>query len=136
SDVHPTTRVNEALAWCSARLSKCVAALGDLNGRTKSETPVTSRLPRRSADQCLNARGRWILETCEDNRLEILNGTVYEGSSPGVFTSHQPGGEGMVDYALFSTDFLAWLKPGDLQIIPVPREWSDHSIIALHITFP
>jgi hypothetical protein len=32
SEVHPTVRFNEALAWCAAQRSKCLAALGDLNG--------------------------------------------------------------------------------------------------------
>ncbi|KAJ7851613.1 hypothetical protein B0H14DRAFT_2311673, partial [Mycena olivaceomarginata] len=109
SDIHPTVRFNEALAWCAMQRSKCLAALGDLNGRTRSETAVSARLPRYSADEVLNARGRWILDTCEDNRLEILNGTTYEATSPGQFTSHQPGGEGMIDYALLSQDFLGWM---------------------------
>ncbi|KAJ7863648.1 hypothetical protein B0H14DRAFT_3444007 [Mycena olivaceomarginata] len=136
SDVHLSVRFNEALAWCSSQRFKCLAALGDLNGRVRDESPPSSSLPCHSADRVLNARGRWIVDACEDNRLEILNGTRYEASSPGAFTSHQPGGEGMVDYTLFSGDFLSWLKEGDLQILPVPREWSDHSILALHITFP
>jgi hypothetical protein len=85
---------DEALAWCTAQRSKCLAAVGDLNGRTRSETAPSA----------------------------CLNGTDYEVSSLGIFTSHRLGGEGMVDYALFSSDFLAWLEPGDLQVIPIPPE--------------
>ncbi|KAJ7757275.1 hypothetical protein DFH07DRAFT_742271, partial [Mycena maculata] len=83
-----------------------------------------------------NARGTWLLETCEDSHLEILNGTSFEGDAPGQFTSFQPNGRAVVNYALFSREFTSMLPPKVLRIIPVPAEWSDHVIIALFIPLP
>ncbi|KAJ7254643.1 hypothetical protein B0H12DRAFT_987181, partial [Mycena haematopus] len=129
-------RFAEALAWCSANRRKPVVAAGDLNGRTRSASPGSSVLRRSSVDQEVNTRGTWILNTCEDSRMEILNGTQFENNSPGIWTSYQWSGEAVVDYVLFSREFLSRLHPGALQIIRVPRKWSDHSILALHLPLP
>jgi exonuclease III len=136
SDVHPKTRLAEALAGCSVNREKALTALGDLNARVRNETPAASSLDRASDDDTINSRGRWVLELCDDNRLEILNGTTYDAKSPGPCTSWQPGGEAMVDYALFSRDSLDLLSPGALQVTKVPIEWSDHSILTLLVRLP
>ncbi|KAF7342021.1 RNA-directed DNA polymerase from mobile element jockey [Mycena venus] len=137
TDVHPKIRFAEALAWCAANRRKPVAGAADLNGRTGSDSPPSSILQRSSMDEVeTNTRGTWILNTCEDSRMEILNGTRFEASPQGAFTSFQPGGMAVVDYALFSCDFLDLLPPNTIQIVPTPSSWSDHAILALHVTFP
>ncbi|KAJ7735418.1 hypothetical protein DFH07DRAFT_693341, partial [Mycena maculata] len=137
SEVDPLKRFCEAFAWCAANRAKPVALMGDVNARTKQESPASSKLQRVSSDDMpKDARGTWLLETCEDSLLEILNGTSIEGDAPGAFTSFQPNGRAVVDYALFSREFIDMLPPKALQIIPVPGEWSDHAIIALFIPLP
>ncbi|KAJ7458384.1 hypothetical protein B0H11DRAFT_1645315, partial [Mycena galericulata] len=136
SDVDPQTRLREALAWCTAKTSKPVAATGDLNARTDQDSPPSSQLTRVSKDETSNSRGTWLLKTCEDSRLEILNGTEIETTSPGGFTSFQFAGKAVVDYVLFSRDFLRMVPAKSLQVIPVPKEWSDHAILALRVLLP
>ncbi|KAJ7719197.1 hypothetical protein B0H16DRAFT_1336859, partial [Mycena metata] len=77
--------------------------------------------------------------------MEILNGTEKERDGPGAFTSFQrkedddddPNkGKAVVDYLLFSRDFLNLVEPGSLQIKRVDRAWSDHAILAFHLTLP
>ncbi|KAF7374664.1 RNA-directed DNA polymerase from mobile element jockey [Mycena sanguinolenta] len=68
--------------------------------------------------------------------MEILNGTSFEKSVPGAWTSYQWIGEAVVDYVLFSRDFLPMLRAGALEIVRVPDSWSDHAILFLHLQFP
>ncbi|KAJ7207232.1 hypothetical protein GGX14DRAFT_297004, partial [Mycena pura] len=131
------TRLSEALAWCTANRSKPVGTLGDLNSRTQSDCPSSSQLTRVSSDtEPTNQRGAWLLRTCEEGTLDILNGTCFERGAPGGFTSFQPNGKAVVDYALFSRGFLNMLSVDSLQVVPVPSDWSDHAILALHVVIP
>ncbi|KAJ7436786.1 hypothetical protein B0H11DRAFT_1651449, partial [Mycena galericulata] len=136
SEVNPQIRINEALAWCSANRTKAVAGIADFNSCTKHRTPASSWLDRVSSDvEPYNTRGTWLLNTCEDNRLEILNGTHIERDHPGAYTSFQGAGKAVVDYALFSTEFLEMVPSGALQIFRVDG-WSDHAVLALHVRVP
>ncbi|KAJ7498121.1 hypothetical protein B0H11DRAFT_1631838, partial [Mycena galericulata] len=135
-DVDPLTRVREALAWCAANRAKPTAGMGDVNARSNQESPPSSQLPRVSSDQFSNGRKTWFIDTCEDSRLEILNGTEIESNSSGSYTSFQPAGKAVVDYALFSRAFLNMVPAHSLQIIRVPPDWSDHAILALRVILP
>ncbi|KAJ7100125.1 hypothetical protein B0H15DRAFT_509146 [Mycena belliarum] len=136
TDVDPKIRLREAFAWCSANRSKAVAGIGDLNSRIGNDAPPSSALKRWSSDdKPTNTRGTWLLNTCEDNRLEILNGTHVEVSSPGAYTSFQPNGNAVVDYALFSRDFMSMVQSQSLQIFRA-EDWSDHAILSLTVIMP
>ncbi|KAJ7837622.1 hypothetical protein B0H13DRAFT_1547651, partial [Mycena leptocephala] len=138
AEVHTENRFAEAVAWCTTNRRKPVAALANFNGRTADDTPPSGAHERSSSDtRPTNTRGKFLLNICEDSRMEILNGTLFERDSPGAFTSFQPNGEAVVDYALFSREFLSMLKPGALQVIRTDRDtWSDHAFLALHLSFP
>ncbi|KAJ7696727.1 hypothetical protein B0H17DRAFT_1197835 [Mycena rosella] len=122
SEVDPQTRFSEALAWFAVNRSKPIAALADFNSQTGDESPLSSVLTRVSSDE-------------KDNRMDILNGTLIEGSSPGAYTSFQPNGDAVVDYALFSPDFLHMVPASSLQITRVD-DWSDHAILTLCVVMP
>ncbi|KAJ6599375.1 hypothetical protein DFH09DRAFT_892784, partial [Mycena vulgaris] len=86
---------------CSST-GKYVIAEGDLNGRIGHRNAQNAPLARHSADPIVNTRGRWILRLCNDCNLTVVNGTVKEDSAVGAFTSSQPLGRTVIDFALVS----------------------------------
>ena len=88
---------------------------GDLNARTSNSIDTTKHdkydinievenfeLPlRTSADKELNSKGKELLDLCKTYSLCIINGRKT-GDILGNFTSFQPGGNGVVDYAIVS----------------------------------
>lgn len=134
SEVNPETRLREAVTLCCAMRTKPVVVMADLNGRTGSKTPPGALLPRRSLDPEVNVRGRWVLELCGDNQLEILNGSNSEMDSPGALTSFQASGSSVIDYVLISQKYLSMAPPGSLHVVR-DDDWSDHARLSLHLHF-
>ncbi|KAJ7738219.1 hypothetical protein DFH07DRAFT_841156, partial [Mycena maculata] len=113
----PKLKFGEAIAFCAANGSKPTVAVCDTNSRIGQENTTTSILPRTSSDNGENPRGSRFLGLCEQNHLEILNGTSFEKSSPGALTCFQSNGSSVVDYALLSRSHLGMLPPRSLEIV-------------------
>ncbi|KAJ7587651.1 hypothetical protein C8J56DRAFT_786228, partial [Mycena floridula] len=131
SSVDPKVRVAAALAFCCMNPGKPIYWLADLNGRTQSlQTASEVELPRSSMDLAVpNGRGRWILDSAFLNKMWIINGTELEEMN-GAYTSYQPGGSVIVDYAVVSQSVAQQCR---LSILgPYPSGWSDHA--SLHLT--
>ncbi|PPQ76461.1 hypothetical protein CVT26_012897 [Gymnopilus dilepis] len=114
SVVDPELKLAEALAFCRAEDSaKPVLLMGDLNARTASRQAHHSPLVRSSPDLTCDTRGNWVLQLCDDNDLQILNGSVFDLQGPQLgcgdgagWTSFQPLGRSVIDYAIASQDML------------------------------
>ncbi|KAI0056171.1 hypothetical protein BV25DRAFT_1921180 [Artomyces pyxidatus] len=97
-----------------AAMDRPLLVVGDLNGRIGTSSPST-QWPRVSSDCTSNARGSALLDLCTSSGLAILNGSTFDASTmPGSFTSFQPRGSAVVDYAFASASLLpllsrAWL---------------------------
>ncbi|KAF5374622.1 hypothetical protein D9615_008976 [Tricholomella constricta] len=115
--------------------SKPVLVLGDFNARTASRQVGSPHSPvRQSLDEVTNARGMRLLSILHAHSLVILNGTAYEHPRPGAYTSFQPIGSSVVDYALVSQALLPCLPSAALRV--VDTEWSDHAHLRLEVNFP
>lgn len=143
SEVDPQILLAEAITACASVSDKPVVLMGDLNCRTanKQSDPLAGDLrpfPRLSRDDTTyaNARGNWLVRTCTDNNLVILNGTSFESSeSPGAFTSFQHNGNTVIDYAIISRSATSWLAERSLSIIE-DESWSDHAMLRLVVSTP
>ena len=94
-----------------------ILLMGDFNGRTATEPDLVlsdsiSHGPlvpdydidhcptkRLNQDNCLNERGKALLDMCVSARLRILNGRKL-GDSLGYFTCHKYNGSSTVDYVI------------------------------------
>ncbi|CAA7264262.1 unnamed protein product [Cyclocybe aegerita] len=104
--IDPARRLAECVTFCSNSEDKPVLLLGDLNARTGSLQAEHSELQHCSNDIVSNARGKWLIELCNTNSLHILNGTAKEDSASGSWTSFQPAGQSVIDYAVGATALL------------------------------
>lgn len=86
-----------------------VIGLGDINGRTASRSS-SALVPRVSCDNTRDARGDWFMNMCADLDMIVLNGTSWDVCQPGTWTSFQPMGTAVIDYAWLSADHLDKLK--------------------------
>ncbi|KAF7355917.1 hypothetical protein MVEN_00920700 [Mycena venus] len=125
SPTDPEQRLEQAVTVCTAT-TKYVVVEGDLNGRIGDKTSKDSVLGRYSLDPVVNTRGRWILRLCNDCGLTVVNGTVKEESFPGAFTSFQPLGRTVIDFALVSNALVDYIPDKSLRVRDAPN-WSDHS---------
>ncbi|KAF5382677.1 hypothetical protein D9615_003053 [Tricholomella constricta] len=134
SDTDPEDKLFAYIEMAHQLTSKPLLILGDINARTGSRQVDLPASPRRSSsDVVSNARGNRLLDVCRNYSLVILNGTTYEHHSPGAYTSLQPGGSSVVDYALLSRQLLPNLPGVALTISQ--SDWSDHAQLLLHITY-
>ncbi|KAF8057020.1 hypothetical protein FPV67DRAFT_1381679, partial [Lyophyllum atratum] len=134
SDIDPELQLWETLSLCSAT-AKTTVLLGDLNARTGCLSPAHQTLQRISSDEVVNRRGRDLLAAAQDFHLSILNGTRKEDHSPGRYTSFQPNGCAVVDYAVVTSASLA--SVGGLAVAaPTPHSddaWADHVQLVLSL---
>jgi hypothetical protein len=79
-------------------------------------------------------KGNWLLCTCSDNNLDILNGTEMETASPGALTSFQKMGASVIDYAMVSHSPSSAIDNLHLHIESMA--WSDHAILNLQFEVP
>ncbi|KAJ7106407.1 hypothetical protein C8R43DRAFT_906216, partial [Mycena crocata] len=92
----------EAVMFCAMSREKFLYGLGDINARIASKKPTTSPLSRISMDETANARGTWFLDLCDDAGVSILNGSSLDVDGTAQFTSFQPMGKSVIDYAFVS----------------------------------
>lgn len=129
SDTDPMDRMEEVISFCNAG-TKPTLWMGDMNARTGSKN--TTLLSRRSNDAISCARGNTLLAFCEQQRLAILNGSQLDASTQrGTWTSYQPMGNAVVDYAIVSETMIPLVQ--SLAIVDIP-DYSDHSLLALELT--
>nr|GAT47627.1 predicted protein [Mycena chlorophos] len=133
TDIDPKIRLAEALTYCSSAPSKPLLAMGDINARIANLTPSTSPYKRLSSDDKeADTRGRWLLALCKGLNLVILNGTIKEAAVPGAFTSFQPRGATVIDFAICSPSLLERLETGAL-VIARQAKWSDHATLSIEV---
>ncbi|PPQ72667.1 hypothetical protein CVT25_007993, partial [Psilocybe cyanescens] len=128
SVVDPKLRLAEAIDYCCTR-EKGYVVLGDLNSRTASHQAAHSHLERRSPDLVCSSRGNWLLDICDEYMLHIINGTCLEHSTGERWTSYQPNGNSVVDYAIASEELLPSVDRLLVEKIPGFRD--DHASIHL-----
>jgi ribonuclease HI len=135
TDVDPFEQLWETVALCTQSEDKHVVLLPDINGRITSEQVPSfqDEWPRLSTDTKINTRGRAVLNECDKYGLCILNGTSFETTSPGRFTSWQPGGQSTIDYAIISRSLIPLVKTFHVEEpTPDPEDdWADHTRICL-----
>lgn len=134
TDTDPALCLWESIALCSASgCSKPIIAVGDLNARTGSRSVASYHLARSSMDPTTTPRGCSLLKHCYYNHIMVLNGTDVECQSPGRYTSFQPNGQAVVDYALVSSTMLPYVDK--LQVsLPSSNpsdDWADHTSLTL-----
>jgi hypothetical protein len=83
-------------------------------------------------DTCENTHGYNLLELFADNDLYFLNGTYLESPNTGSYTSFQPIGSSVIDYAICSPLFLDLVKSLTVNDI-TGLDWSDHAALLLCI---
>ncbi|KAF9061250.1 hypothetical protein BDP27DRAFT_1429190 [Rhodocollybia butyracea] len=132
SECDPVDRLEDIIT-IYAKGVKPTYVLGDLNCRTADLVRAEDSPPRISLDKVSNSRGKWMLDLCRDNVLELLNGTCYENNTPGQLTSFQPMGSAVVDYVLASKSALPLLQCGALTVVKSPQ--SDHAAIELTLPY-
>jgi hypothetical protein len=122
------------MALCTQSCDKYVALLSDINSRTGA---LQAALPwpdwaedweRTSSDpdEKINTRGRALVEDCTLYNLCILNGPSLETASPGRFTSWQPAGQSVIDYAIVSQNLLPLVRKFHVEL-PTEDEDEDYS---------
>lgn len=80
----------------NAKLAVC----GDFNARVGTRAPMVSdvQLPRVSADVQVCRRGKWLVDTCTEFGLHILNGAEPGVAAPHTCSTHK--GQSVVDLVL------------------------------------
>jgi hypothetical protein len=127
----------ETVAICAPSVEKPVLLLTDVNSRTGSSQVESQQrtFARISSDPeaKTNTRGRTILDECDAYGLVILNGTLLETASPGRFTSWQPGGSSVIDYAIASKSLLPQIQKLHIEspTLDPDDDWSHYSRICI-----
>ncbi len=80
-------------------LNKPILMLGDENCHTGDLTSI-DEIPRTFLDSVTDVRGKWFVD------LLILNGTLYDYDTHGVWMDFQYNGCSVVDYACMSVSFV------------------------------
>ncbi len=102
---------------------------GDFNARVGEHAPTVQavQLTRTSEDKHMCTRGNWILHTCAELGLHILNGAVQGGTAQ--YTCIQQRGSSVVDYILCRDSSLVVQQEKELL-----AKLTDHT--PLHSTLP
>ena len=130
---HPTFLLAESLIKAK-QVGLPIFILGDINGHTASAVPFMGSDICQSQNGLLNTRGHWLLRLCMDYSLHILNGLNKIEGQHDSFTSFQPGGSSVIDYALCCHDGIEMIK--DLNVLPNEQETSDHAALVLRLMIP
>ena len=81
---------------------------------------------RESRDNKTNNTGNWLIETCKNNNLFIVNGRVGKDKYLGAPTFRD---KSLIDYAICTAECFAWLS--DFEIIELDAIFSDgHSLLS------
>jgi hypothetical protein len=108
-----------------------VVVCGDFNARTAVLSPQIDGhvLPRVSPDMHTCARAPWLIATCEQQSLHILNGTQSGSSEQPTF--HRQGLTSVVDYVLARGPHVQ-LEVDSTVLGPL----SDHSLLVASLRLP
>ena len=131
TDVDPFQKLLETLV----ALQECtqpVLLMGDLNARTRCRG--SNGHPHNSEDTSFSTQGQALLDSCSGLNLVLLNGIHKFGAESQMFTSFQPRGQVVVDYAIANKSGLELTV--DLEVLTLALEWSDHAAISLQHLFP
>ncbi|PPQ84469.1 hypothetical protein CVT26_007405, partial [Gymnopilus dilepis] len=126
TDVSPFDCLRELLT-ALAESDRSVIIMGDLNARTGAR----GLLPRNSYDLSVSTRGRALLRICSELDLAILNG-VDKFKESSKFTSYQPRGMAVVDYAI--TNVMLVPQITKFEVSDPLLEWADHAPLVLNTT--
>lgn len=74
-------------------------------------------------------RGRSLLQLCNDYELDILNGNPAIKGTSDAFTSFQPQGNSVIDYAAVNETGLSTIL--EFSVLPLQQHWADHAPLAL-----
>ncbi|KAI1782430.1 hypothetical protein LXA43DRAFT_847840, partial [Ganoderma leucocontextum] len=106
-----------------------IVLLGDFNARTGARSQTRHRV---SPDDRVCARGNDLLRLCESHNMEVVNGTATHLPSTRMrFTSYQPNGSSVIDYAIVSGHLVDEGALRSLSVRPHYPLRSDHAPLAL-----
>nr|VWO95739.1 C-24(28) sterol reductase [Ganoderma boninense] len=106
-----------------------VVLMGDFNARIGARMQTQ---PRSSPDDKVCARGTELLRYCAAYDLEVLNGTaLHLPSTRNHYTSYQPNGSAVVDYAILSAALVEAQSVESFSVRPHYASRSDHAPLAL-----
>lgn len=131
TDVDPFQRLQETLTGLQ-ELNQPVLLVGDLNARTGCRG--THDHARKSKDGILSTRGRALIDSCTQLDLILLNGISLFETKTLKFTSFQPRGQAVVDYAIANKTGLELTR--DLEVLNPTLQWSDHAALSLELMLP
>jgi exonuclease III len=133
TQVEPFLKLRESVMTL-AQLNKPILLLGDLNARTAELGPHDTVRKSADAERPSSSRGRSLIALCEDANMTMLNGISSFGPNNAGFTSHQPRGSAVVDYAIMSIEHLPMIKR--FEILAQDISTSDHSALAVFTNLP
>ncbi|KAF8166196.1 hypothetical protein BJ912DRAFT_1068014 [Pholiota molesta] len=133
TQVDPFSKLRETVMTL-AELDKPTLLMGDLNARTAELGPRHTVRKSADAERSPTSRGRSLITLCEDANMTLLNGIDRYGPNNTGFTSHQPRGSAVVDYAIMSNQHLPLIKR--FEILAQDKLTSDHSALAVFTNLP
>ena len=115
------------------RVDNFFSDIFDFDAETRSffdKTPILQKynvpLERATKDCKKNNTGNWLIETCKNNNLFIVNGRIGKDRHIGAPTFRD---KSVIDYTVSTADCFAWLS--DFEIIELDPIFSDgHSLIS------
>ncbi|PPR04339.1 hypothetical protein CVT24_013418 [Panaeolus cyanescens] len=110
-------------------IGKPVIVMGDLNARTAGRN--AGSIERFSEDRTITARSRKLLHTIDILCYNILNGQHKYGASNYTYTSHQPNGKSVIDYAIINQQADEHIVSFD--VAPLMEDLSDHTALVLNV---
>ncbi|KAJ6577963.1 hypothetical protein B0H19DRAFT_1062526 [Mycena capillaripes] len=118
ADYHPWLKYNKTMA------------LLQLTGKDRGGSQVIQHI---SADvnKPILTRGTTLVRMCEDHNLKILNGNSTLGPNNSGYTSFQPQGETVVNYAIANSTAISQIK--SFKILKHDPGQSDHCALVLEL---
>ena len=115
------------------RVDNFLSDLIDFDGETLSffdKTPILEKynvpLERATKDCKTNNTGNWLLETCKNNNLFIVNGRIGRDKHIGAPTFRD---KSVIDYTISTADCFTWLS--DFEVIELdPIFWDGLALIS------
>lgn len=134
TDECPFERLMSLLAILRA-YNKPVIILGDLNTRTGplSCGQSTERAHSADAHGSITVRGRRLNDNCCDNEWKMLNADSRYGVQGARYTSFQPRGNSVIDYALVNQQASCMNFLHAFSVLEPDEELSDHAAICITI---
>lgn len=133
TDTSPSTCLTEDASFLRTMYpEKAFGVLLSANARTGQCTTAGARVSADGVDA--NTRGKWLIHQAERAGLDILNGTGLEATSPCALTSFQGAGPAVIDYLLWTRDYLPDLQARAFSVARHTVKRSDHAILRLQFS--